>query len=98
MSESEPPPDRLNPERVARARHDQYTADIEVTPAVEDKDSIEHASQAHILKVMELMGCDEGYESSVRRLPHIDIRREVQCASEIDTAGLNRVANVFRTK
>jgi hypothetical protein len=26
-------------------------------PAVEDKDSIEHACQAHILKVMELMGC-----------------------------------------
>ena len=68
LSDSEP---RLNPERVVQAHHDhdQYAADFEVTPAVEDKDSIEHASQAHILKIMELMGCDEG--SSVRQLPHI---------------------------
>ena len=40
---------------------------------MEDDDPIEHASQAHISKVMELMGCDEGYESAVRRLPQIDV-------------------------
>ena len=55
LSDSEP---RLNPERVVQAHHDhdQYAADFEVTPALEDKDLIEHASQAHILKIMELMG------------------------------------------
>ena len=31
----------------------------------------------------------------MQRLPHIDIRREVQSASEIDTAGMNRIENVF---
>ena len=66
---------------------------------MEDDDPIEHASQAHILKVMELMGCDEGYGSAVRRLPQIDVCREVQCASvpsEVDIAAMNRVENVFR--
>ena len=48
--------------------HNQDAADIEVTPVVEDKDLIERASQAHILKVMELMGCNEGHECSVRTL------------------------------
>ena len=53
-----------------------------------------NASQAHILKVMELMGCDEGYESAVRRLPQIDVRREVLCASVpsvVDVAAMNLV-------
>ena len=68
---------------------------------MEDDDPIEHASQGHILKVMELMGCDEGYKSAVRRLPqiHVDVRREVQRASvpsEVDVAAMNRVENVFR--
>ena len=47
---------------------------------------------------MELMGCDEGYESAVRRLPQIDIRREVQCASvpsEIDVAAMNRFEKMY---
>ena len=66
---------------------------------MEDDDPIEYASQAHILKVMEHVGCDEGYGSAVRRLPQIDVRREVQCASvpsEIDVAAMNRIENVFR--
>ena len=63
------PPDRLNPERVARTRHDndKDAADIEVTPVMKDR---------------------------AWHLRHIyDIRRKVQCASDI---GLNRVENVFR--
>ena len=79
LSRSEP--QRLNPERRARVHHDQDDAVDSEVIAVEDDDPIEHASQAHILKVMELMGCDEGYESAVRRLPQIDVCREVQCAS-----------------
>ena len=35
LSDPEPSSDRLNPERVAWARH-EYAADIEVTPVVED--------------------------------------------------------------
>ena len=76
-------PQRLNPERQAQVHHDQDDAADSEVIAVEDDDPIEHASQAHILKVMELMGCDEGYESAVRRLPQIDVRREVQCASAV---------------
>lgn len=90
LSDSTPSPDLLNPEHAARAHHDyaQNAAEIESMPVVEVKDSMKHASQAHILKVMELMGCDEGHESSVLRLPYIDIRCNVQGASDIDTAGL----------
>ena len=66
---------------------------------MEDDDPIEHASQAHILKVMELMGCDEGYKCAVRPPPQIDVRRKVQCASVpsgVDVAAINQVENVFR--
>ena len=98
LSRSEP--QRLNPEGLARVHHDQDTTDSEVI-AVEDDDLIERASQAHILKVMELMGCDEGYEYAVQRLPQIHVRPEVQCASvpsEVDVAATNRVENVFRRR
>ena len=95
LSRSEP--QRLNAKAQARVHHDQDDAVESEAIAVEDDDPIEHASQAHIF--MELMGCDEGYESAVRRLPRIDVRREVQCASvpsEVDVAAMNRVENVFR--
>ena len=52
---------------------------------MDDDDPIEHASQVHILKAMELMGC-------VRRLPQIDVCHEVQCASvpsEVDDTAMN---------
>eukprot|EP00731_Ephydatia_muelleri_P000275 Em0001g275a len=97
LSRSEP--QRLNPERQAQVHPDQDDAVDSEVIAVEDDDPIENASQAHILKVMELMGCDEGYESAVRQLPQIDVRHEVQCASvpsEVDVAAMNRVENVFR--
>ena len=63
LSRSEP--QRLNSERQARVHHNQNDAVDSEVIAVEDDDPIEHASLAHILKVMELMGCDEGYESAV---------------------------------
>ena len=42
------------------------------------------------------MGCED-YDSSVRRLPHVDVRQQVLYASndEIDAAGMHRVENVF---
>ena len=53
------------------------------------------SSQAHILSVFKLMGCD--CESSVRRLPCLDIRRQVVYAGndEIDCASFCRIENVF---
>ena len=68
---------------------------MEATPTITDE-SIQYASQAHILKVMGLMGCEDRYESSVRRLPHIDVRNQIQYASELDAASVQRIENVFR--
>ena len=42
------------------------------------------------------MDCEDGYESSVRRLPHIDVRRHVQYENELDAATIQRFDNVFR--
>ena len=49
----------------------------------------------HILKVLELMGCKDEHEHSVRRLPHIDIRHQVECANEIGTGSMQHIENVF---
>ena len=67
-------PHQLNPTRSVRIDPDA-DAPVETTPVVveDDGDGID-ASQAHILKVLELMGCKDEHEHSVRRLPHIDIR------------------------
>ena len=70
-----------------------------MTPSIHvSDDRLEHvsASQAQILKVLELMYCEEGYESSVRRLSHIDVRRHVQYANELDAATIQPIDNVFR--
>ena len=67
---------------------------LEATPAITDE-SIQYASQAHILKVMGLMGCEDEYESRVRRLPHIDVRNQIEYASELDAASVQRIENVF---
>ena len=64
-------------------------------PAISDE-AIQYASQAHILKDMGLMGCEDGYESSMQRLPHIDVRNQIQYASEFDAASVQRIENVFR--
>ena len=42
------------------------------------------------------MGCED-YDSSVRRLLHVDVRQQVLYVSndEIDAAGMHRVENVF---
>ena len=87
---------RLNPTRSARIDPDS-DARVETTPVVveDDGDGINYASQAHILKVLELTGCNDEHECSVRRLPHIDIRYQVQCANEIDAGSMKRIENVF---
>ena len=98
-SPSEPPSSsplvqRANPERAARDR----VLDSNVTAETPEKEDISQvsSSQAHILDVLELMGCKE-HESSVRRLPHIDNRCQVVNASEadIDATAMQRVDNVF---
>ena len=47
----------------------------------------------YILDVLELMGCKE-HESSVRRLPHIDARRQLS-ETDIDAAAVQRIENIF---
>ncbi|KAL5479497.1 hypothetical protein EMCRGX_G023024 [Ephydatia muelleri] len=98
-SPSEPPSSsplvqRVNPERAARDRVLDSNATAE-TPEKEDISQVS-SSQAHILDVLELMGCKE-HESSVRRLPHFDNRCQVVNASEadIDATAMQRVDNVF---
>ena len=98
-SPSEPPSSsplvqRVNPERAARDRVLDSNATAE-TPEKEDISQVS-SSQAHILDVLELMGCKE-HESSVRRLPHIDNRCQVVNTSEadIDATAMQRVDNVF---
>ena len=98
-------PYRINPTKSAQIDLDTYTA-VETTPLVVEEDSINYASQAHILKVLELMGCrrnmkEVGGDSHTSisgrkwRLPHIDIRQEVECANEFDTGSMQRIENVF---
>ena len=88
-------PHRLNSTRSVRIDPDA-DAPIETPVVVEDDgDGIDYASQAHILKVLELMGCKDEHEHSVRRLPHIDIRYQVECANEISAGSMQRIENVF---
>ena len=85
----------------ARIHHDTVaftSSAVDVTPSIHvSNDRLEHvsASQAQILKVLQLMDCGDGYESSVRRLPHIDVRRHVQYENELDAATIQRIDNVF---
>ena len=41
------------------------------------------------------MGCTDGHEHSVRRLPHIDIRYQLHDANDIDADSMKRIENVF---
>ena len=90
---------RSNPERQARIHHDTVasaSSAVDMTPSIHvSDDRLEHvsASQAQILKVLD---CEDGYESSVRRLPHIDVCRRVQYENELDAATIQRIDNVFR--
>ena len=91
-----------NPERQARIHHDTVASAscaVDMTPSIHvSDDRLEHvsASQAQILKVLELMDCEDGYESSMRRLPQIDVCRHVQYENELDAATIQRIDNVFR--
>ena len=53
-------------------------------------------SQAQISKVLEVMNCEDGYESSVRRLPNIDVRRRVQHENDLGAATMQCIDIVFR--
>mgnify|MGYP006372680221 FL=1 len=97
-------PARSNPERRARIHHDALapaSAADDVTPSTTTFVSDDHSqhvsgSQAQILKILEVMNCEDGYESSVRRLPNIDVRRRVQHENDLDAATLQRIDIVFR--
>ena len=71
-------PHRVNPEREARV-HPARGTDVSVGMAVEDcsgpsTHTYRHASsQAHIIEILECMGCKD-YDSSVRRLSHVDVK------------------------
>ena len=86
-------PVRINPERSSV----HCAVSIVDTTCGEDSPTCSNygSSQAHILSVFKLMGCD--CESSVRRLPCLDIRRQVVYAGndEIDSASFCRIENVF---
>lgn len=45
---------------------------------------------------MALMGCEDGYECCVRRLPQYDVRRQVQYVRELDAAAIQRIESVFQ--
>ena len=97
-------PHRINPEREARVHISARGTDVSAGMAVEDcsgptcsTHTYHHASlQAHIIEILECMGCKD-YDSSVRRLPHVDVRQQVLYASndEIDAAGMHRVEIVL---
>eukprot|EP00731_Ephydatia_muelleri_P023734 Em0016g5a len=86
-------PVRINPERSSV----HCAVSIVDTTCGKDSPTCSNygSSQAHILSVFKLMGCD--CESSVRRLPCLDIRRQVVYAGndEIDSPSFCRIENVF---
>ena len=92
---------RSNPERQARIHYDTVasaSSALDMMPSIHlSDDRMEHvsASQAQILKVLELMDCEDGYESSVRRLPHIDVRRHVQYENELMLLPYNELIMYF---
>ena len=95
-------PHRVNPVRSARIDTCSFAdasleSVVETTPDLVEDDSngIKYASQAHVLQVLELMGCTDGHEHSVRRLPHIDIRYQLHDANDIDADSMKRIENVF---
>ena len=95
-------PHRVNPVRSARIDTCSFAdasleSVVETTPDLieDDSDGIKYASQAHVLQVLELMGCTDGHEHSVRQLPHIDIRYQLHNANDIDADSMKRIENVF---
>ena len=63
---------------------------MEAMPVITDDTSTMHRKQK-LLKAMALMDCEDGYECSVRKLPHIDIRHQVQYASDLDATSTQRI-------
>ena len=86
-------PVRINPERSSV----HCAVSIVDTTCGKDSPTCSNygSSQAHILSVFKLKGCD--CESSVQRLPCLDIWRQVLYAGndEIDSASFYRIENVF---
>ena len=92
-----PQAQRLNPKRLATCTlHSAAEPDSDLDTARNEESSNDASSQERICQVLKLMGCDE-YESCVRTLPSIEIRRHAECASdkEIDHASMTRLQNVF---
>eukprot|EP00731_Ephydatia_muelleri_P002645 Em0001g2645a len=92
-----PQAQRLNPKRLATCTlHSAAEPDSDLDTARNEESSNDASSQERIRQVLKLMGCDE-YESCVRTLPSIEIRRHAECASdkEIDHASMTRLQNVF---
>ena len=92
--ESEPSHLIHSAECAAKVHKDSIVA--AVTPAKEDGRRVS-SLQAHILEVLELMGCSKEHESSVQGLPHIDARCQVLHPSktDIDAAAMQRIENVY---
>ena len=82
--------------------HPACGTDVSVGMAVEDCSGPsthtyrDPSSQAHIIEILECMGCED-YDSSIRRLPHVHVRQQVLYTTndEIDAVGMHRVENVF---
>ena len=74
-------------------KEDSVSSDCETvqTPARSNPEP-----QAQISKVLEVMNCEDGYESSVRRLPNIDVRRRVQHENDLGATTMQRIDIVFR--
>ena len=79
---------------------DTVTVHLEVPPAADDAVSIETVSlgdfttQAQILKALEAMG-SLGDESSVRRLPSGEKRRQARSKNDLAQEVMNRIETVF---
>ena len=89
-------PHRLNPERCATCTLRFAAETASELDTMNEGTSNYASSQVHICQVLKLMGCDE-HENSVRTLPSIEIRRQVEWASdrEIDHSSMTRIQNVF---
>ena len=84
-------PHGLNPERRATCTSRFAAEPASELDTMNEGTSNYASSQVHICQVLKLMGCDE-HENSVRTLPSIEIRRQLEWASdrEIDHASMRK--------
>ena len=92
-----PQAQRLNPKRLATCTlRSAAEPDSDLDTASNEESSNDASSQERIRQVLKLMGCDE-YESCVRTLPSIEIRRHAECVSdrETDHASMTRIYRMY---